>query len=297
MKSTHLHYLGLCLLTGGLLAGCTNLAPVRTFADQTKKMSGAFDPMLDATVNSCTEKIKRKKLIAGERYDPQEADNTARSSCASLDRNNKVMATLNDLLAQYADTLAALADDRLPNYQTEFDSLGASLGGIANSESGAPLFDGDKLGKVMSLTARLSSALTANLEKAGIRDLLNEEDSIKVITNGLKEYAQANYRASLNDEAGDIGKLRMRLDQLAVKEPLASNYAKSMLFIEEHQLGARAKIVDAYVASVDELQKTIAELRLKQNQPDDPGLKRQLANFSKAVDKLRKQAVFYNNVQ
>jgi hypothetical protein len=272
-----------------IISACGNLAPVRTFADETKKLSAAFDPMLTGSSASCVEKYKRKKLITADKFDPELAEKKAKELCGPMDDDNKTIADLNGLLEQYADTLAALADEKLPSYKTELNGLKDSLGKIKKPGTGEALINADKLGAITALTEFLSRIATQHMQKAAIRDLLAHEAAINTITTALKDYANLNYKAWLRDEKNEILVLRKALDERAAKEMLASNYLKTILLSEERQIAAREKTVDAFIKSVTELQKSNAEIRKKFDRLDDKELLDQLKQFGKEVAALRNQ--------
>jgi len=281
--------LAIVLAALALLSGCANLAPVRSFADETKKLSAAFDPMLAGSMASCTDKYKRKKLFTSRNFDPVAAENAAAELCGPIDENNQIIAELNGLLAQYADTLAALADDKLPSYKSELDGLAASLGKVKKPGSQDSLIPPAKLSAVAALTEFLSRAATEHLQKSAIRDLLNHEEAIMTVTNALKDYATLNYLAWLRDERRENEVLRKSLDGSAAMEPLAANYLKTVLLDEDRQIAARENTVYAFVQSVQQLQKSNAEIRQKFDHLNDRELLTQLARFSDQVFKLRKQ--------
>ncbi|MBE3025852.1 hypothetical protein [Janthinobacterium sp. GW458P] len=284
----------LCTSASLLLGGCaTNLAPVRSFAEQTQKMSLHFEPMLAGGVHSCMDKAMRKRLILAERFDAQASEQAARADCAAIAQASMSIAGLNDVLLRYAHTLAALADDKLPVYKEEFAGLGDSLGGLAQPGAGAPLLDADKLSRVVKLSEHLSRLATQRLQKSALRELLDEQEAVNIVSDALKEYAQRSYRAGLQDELRDLAQLRGAVDNAAPREPLAANYIRTHLHLEGRQLQDREKIVAAYVAAVDALQASVAALRANLDQPQAPELARQLALFSQHVETLQKQAVFY----
>jgi hypothetical protein len=277
-----------------LLGGCaTNLAPVRNFADQTQKMSVHFEPMLAGGVHSCMDKAMRKRLILAERFDAQASEQAARADCAAIAQASASIASLNDVLLRYAQTLAALADDKLPVYKEEFSGLGDALGGLAQPGAGAPLLDADKLAKVVKLSEHLSRLATQRRQKSALRELLDEQEAVDIVSNALKEYAQRSYRAGLQDELRDLDLLRGAVDKAAPREPLAANYIRTRLHLEGGQLREREKIVAAYVAAVDALQASVAALRANFDHLQAPELERQLAQFSRDVDTLQRQAAFY----
>ena len=288
----------LCATASLLLAGCASkLAPVRTFAEQTQKMSQHFDPMLAGGVHSCMDKAMRKRLILAERFDAQASEQAGRADCAAIAQASASIASLNDVLLRYAQTMAALADDKLPVYQEEIGGLGDALGGLAQPGAGASLLDANKLSKVVKLSEHLSRLATQRVQKSALRELLDEQEAVDIVSNALKEYAQRSYRAGLQDELRDLDLLRGAVDKAAPREPLAANYIRTRLHLEARQLQEREKIVAAYVAAVDALQASVAALRDNLDRLQAPELERQLAQFSRDVATLQKQAVFYGPVR
>ena len=288
------HTLLLSSLACLLLAGCaTNLAPVRTFAEQTHKLSSSFDPMLAGTFNSCTDNALRKRLILAERFDAQASEQAARADCAPIARASVAIGKLNEVLLRYAQTLAAVADDKLPVHKEEFTALGDALAGLAQPGGGAPLLDADKLSKVVKLSEHLSRLATQRLQKSALRELLDEQEAVTIVSNALKDYAQRNYRAGLQDELRDLALLRGAIDGAAPREPLAANYIRTRLHLESRQLQEREKIVAAYVSAVDGLQASVAVLRANLDSLQVPELEQQLAQFSSHVGALQKQAAYY----
>ncbi len=284
-----LFIISVVMLSAAFLTGCANLSAVRTYADETKKLSAAFEPMLAGSTSSCIEKYKRKKMITSRDFDAAAAEKKARLQCGSIDEDNKIISDLNSLLEQYADTLAALADEKLPSYKKELDGLKDSLGKVKRPGTQESLIKADQLSAIVSLTDFLSRVITQHMQKVAIRDLLNHETAIVAVTDSLKEYATLNYRGWLNDERREIAVLRKSLDSKAKREPLASNYIKTLLLTEEMQIDARDKLVDTFVKSVNELQKSHSELRKKLDAIDDKDLLAQLIDYANEVSKLRKQ--------
>jgi len=280
---------GALMVCAGLLTGCANLSAVRTYADETKKLTAAFDPMLSGSTSSCVEKLLRKKMITSRNFEAAAAEKAAKELCGPVEEDNKIIAELNALLAQYADTLAALANDKLPSYAKELDGLQDSLAKVKRSGSQENLLNADKLAALTSLTDLMSQLATRQPQRTVIGDLLSQEEGIAAITGALKDYATLNYRAWLRDEKREIRVLLAALAGATKKEPLAANYIKTLLLTEERQIDGREKAVDAFVRSIDELQKSHAELRLKLHSLDDKELLARLLNFANEVAKLRRQ--------
>ncbi|KAB8061509.1 hypothetical protein [Janthinobacterium violaceinigrum] len=282
------------LLAGLLLGGCaTDLAPVRSFAEQTQKMSQHFEPMLAGSVHSCMERAMRKRLILAERFDAQASEQAARDDCAAIAQASVSVAGLNDVLLRYAQTMAALADDKLPVYKEELGGLGDALGGLALPGADAPLLDAGKLDKVMKLSAHLSRLATQRRQQSALRELLDEQEAIDIVSNTLKEYAQRSYRSGVQDELRDLELLRGAVDKAAPREPLAANYVRTRLHLEGRQLQEREKIAAAYVGAVDTLQASVAALRANLGHLQEAELERQLAQFARDVATLQRQAAFY----
>lgn len=282
--------LACALLVGaGLLSGCANLSAVRSYADETKKLSEAFDPMLAASTSSCVDKFIRKKLITARNFDALAAEEDATALCGTMADDNKIIADLNALLEQYADTLAALANEKLPAYKEELDGLKVSLGKVKLPGSQESLINTDKLAAISSLADLLSHVATQQRQKSAISDLLEHEEAITAITGALKDYSTLNYRAWLHDEKRELRVLRAALAEAGKKEPLAANYLKTLLLSAERKIDGQEKSVDAFVKAVDELWKTHAELRLRLHSLNDKELLAQLENFATEVVKLRRQ--------
>ncbi len=281
-------------LASVLLGGCaSNLAPVRSFASQTQKVAVHFEPMVAGSVHSCMDKSMRKRLILAERFDAQASEQAARGDCAVIAEASVPIAALNDLLLRYAQTLAALADAQVPVYTEELTGLGASLAGLAQPGTGAPLLDAEKLAKVVKLSDLLGRLATQRLQQSALRALLDEQEAVNIVSTALKEYAQRSYRAGLQDELRDLALLRGAVDGSAQREPLAANYVRTRLYLEGRQLQEREKIVAAYVQAVDALQQSVAALRANLDRLQAPALERQLAQFARHVDALQRQAAYY----
>jgi hypothetical protein len=277
------------MLTGLFVSGCANLSAVRTYADETKKLSAAFDPMLSGSTSSCFDNKMRKELFESSSFDPAKAEKKAKDLCRPIDEDNKIISNLNLLLEQYADTLADLAGEKLPSYKQELDGLKNSLGKVKRPDTQDSLIEAKQLDAITSLADLLSKAITQRMQYDAIRTLLNQEPAVNALTNALKDYAILNYRSWLKDETRVISVLRKSLQHQGRTEPLAANYMDLLLFKEEDQIAARDQSIDAFVKSVDSLQKTHKELRIKLDTIDDKELLAQLLSYANAVSELRKQ--------
>ena len=102
------------LLTVVLMSGCANLTAVREFAQDTRQISAAFDPLLGQTIEHCRAGFLDKRLYTTDqplaRFDATEALARASQACQSLEASNTIAQGMSQALADYATRLGALAD-------------------------------------------------------------------------------------------------------------------------------------------------------------------------------------------
>jgi len=248
--------------------------------------------MLVGSRNSCIEKYVRKKMITSSNYDAEAVKRKAAEMCKSMDADNLVMSQLNQLLSQYADTMASLADKELPSYKEELTGLESSLIGIQrrnNDGTYDALLDADKVGAVISLSEFLSRIATQRVQRNAIKELMGHEAAVFTIVDALTAYATANYRGWLSNEKLEMAPLRASLQESSSREPLAANQARAVLEQEERQLEAKDQAITLFVNSADKLKKTHVELRENLDTLDDRELTAQLNAYAKDVSALRKQ--------
>jgi hypothetical protein len=271
------------------LGGCANLSPVRSFAEETKKFSTAFKPILAGSTSSCTEKYLWKKMITSSDFDPGAEEANANTLCGPIESDSQVIADLNNLIQQYADTLIALADDKLVSYKTELDGLAASLAKVKKPGTQEALVEPGKLSAITSLTEFLSRTATRHHQKKAIRDLLNHDEAVNSVVQAMSDYATLNYAAWLTDRTRENAILYKALDGQMDKEPLAVNYLKSHLAAEGKKINAQTETVKMFATAATELQKTNAQLNASFDRTSDKEFLDQLIHFSQEVANLRQQ--------
>ncbi|MBX9401716.1 hypothetical protein K4L06_10370 [Lysobacter sp. BMK333-48F3] len=277
--------LALCLAAGA----CANFSAVEKYSDQTKKLSAAFAPMMAGSVQSCVDHYTRRKLITSTSFDPAQVQTAAQAHCKGAVEANEPIAALNDLLAQYADTLAALSDKKLPSYSEDFGALKGSLAKLTDDDGTTPTFEKAELDSVIALADFLARIGTQYKQRKHIRELLGHEAAVFTIVDTLKSYATLNYKGYLDDELGTMKPLQLSLERAAKTEPLAANAAKSTLLTETRQIEARRASIDQFVKAADQLKVSHAKLREKIDRLDDAELAKQLNDYAKEVNALRKQ--------
>lgn len=271
------------------LSGCANLSPVRSFAEETKKFSEAFKPILAGSTSSCTEKYLWKKMITSPGFDPVAEEAKAKSLCGPIERESQVITDLNDLLQQYADTLIALADDKLVSYKTALDGLASSLENVKKPGTQEALVEPGQLGAINSLTEFLSRTATRHHQKKAIRDLLDHGEAVNSVVQAMSDYATLNYAAWLTDRTRENAILYTALEGQMDKEPLAVNYIKHHLAAEGKKINAQTQTVKVFATAATELQKTNARLNASFDRTTDKEFLAQLIHFSQEVANLRRQ--------
>lgn len=279
------------LLLALLNSACSNFKPVATFAVQTESVANAFEPMLAHAMRSCTSNVQRTGVITDRPYQPQSAAQDALARCQPYAGAFSAMAQLNQVLKRYADVLLALSSDALSRSKDEFGALNKALGGLPDSGGGS-LLDADKVARVTRLSELISRVATQRQQRAGIAQLLEREDDIKLISDTLRSFARQNYSDTVGDESRTLALLDRALDNSAAREPLAVNTLRSRLADDRLQMVERGKVLAAYVDAIDAMQRSLAALRSKPM--NDADLAQQLAVFASRVDALQRQSALYS---
>ncbi len=284
----------LALLLAAALAGCSNMAPVRDFARETQTLSQSFEPMLAGSHSSCMERYQRRKMLTTRQFDAWEVEKSARVLCEPVAESNRVVAQMNDLLHEYAEVLQALAEERQPLLQKDVKGLRASLAGLPGSEGEDAMFDDEQLDGIAGLAEFIASLATRHYQRQGIRELLQHQQAVETLVDGLDEYASVGYMSWLADEKRDMQLLRGHLDQAAASEPLASSWLKVQLLEQQKRIEAREQAVMLFSRSVSEFKRTNREIRERFEQLDNQAVAARLRLLARDVRNLRKavQAAF-----
>lgn len=272
-----------------LSTGCTNLPAVRTYAGETRKLAAAFQPMLEGSTRACTENFVRKKLVSATSFDAEATAEAAKGICGPIEEDNEAIAALNILLEEYADALAALADDKVVTYKKELGDLRTSLGKVKKPGTDTKLLDPDRLTAIASLADVLGRLATQSIQSSTIASLLGHEEAVAGVTFALADYARLNYRAYLSDARRDIAILRKDVASRADTEPLASRLLEAQLFLEARQVGERDKAVDELLKAIDRQQKAHTRLRATLHEKSDKEVLLDLLSFADAVSELEGQ--------
>lgn len=268
--------------------GCANLAPVKTFADETKKVAAAFDPLTASTVETCITRRENKVLISTTKpFDATKVKEDATKLCAPVAEGNKYIAEVAGLLEQYADTLAALADDKLPNYKDQFTNLKTAVNGV--KIDGKEIIPKDKVNAITSLGEFIARLVTQRIAAREAKALLDQQVGFDAAADALSEYVRLIYKPYATDNRRDMLILVKDLDEQERTEPLAARGAKVALRDEVARMDAAIKTANNFEATVARLKAARAEVRAKlDNEALTPD---QLFALVEDVRELRKQLI------
>jgi len=278
------------LIIGGslLTAGCANLAAVKGYSDETKKLTASFEPMLSGSVAACEDRYMRDALFTHRQFDLAEERKHADELCSPIKTANEVIAPLNTLLAAYADTLLALADDKLPSYKGELDGLSKALGSV-KKPNGEAVLEAKQLTAVNSLAEYVSRMATQRNQVNAIKEALGHHESISTIAEILKDYATRNYGGYIDDQLREFPTIVDAVRTHAQTEVLASRYLEIQLAADKSALEEKKKAIDSYVAAVDKMVAAHKDLADHVDQLDAPERLKLIAAYAKEVYALQKQ--------
>jgi hypothetical protein len=270
--------------------GCANLAPVSKFADQTKQVTAAFATMPTTAVSACRANQEMRQQFAPPTtaFDPDEARKVARELCRHTDAANADILLVGKLVEQYADTLAALANDKLPDYKAELAGLQGAVGGLKN-DSGA-LIPSDKAAAIVSLGEFLARVATERAARSEIRTLLDQSEGFDAAADAMGWYAKRIYKDQVAAQRQVVDTVRTtHLVQAEKTQHLAARTMMLDAATERDRLVQLEEAQPRFAAAIETMKRTRAEVRAKFDHLDDAALLRQLGDYAKQVGALRKE--------
>ncbi|GGX86571.1 hypothetical protein GCM10007386_16790 [Pseudoduganella dura] len=202
MRRTSLSILarpGLAIAIALQVAGCADFSAVRTYADDTRKLGASFAAIADTPVRLCESQFmmqeQTRDAFVAFRIDDVRAK--AAADCAPVAQDNTHILSLVALLDNYADTLAALADERLPRYSAELKGLGEAVTDLKD-RSGEPVVPENKAKAVISLGKLVSRLATERVARGEIKQLLEQSEAVNATTSALQWYASSITRPQLD---------------------------------------------------------------------------------------------------
>lgn len=281
-----------CMTVLLALGGCTtNLGPVRDFAAESKKLGTTFRAMPEIVVESCRsdQVLGQQMLNAAIPFRLTEVSARADQVCGPLVTSQADILPVAQLLEQYGDALAALADEKLPDYTVQTAALQSSIATLKD-ESGQPVLSASRTEAVLALARFLGRLTTERAARREIRALLDQQEGVRAATTALSWYATRIYRHQLSTYATNIdattgGKLVM----FEKTEPLAARATMMSLAKERQRVDELVKAADTFVAAATKLDASRAEVRARLDRPGDKEALKQLLALAQEVRLLRKQ--------
>lgn len=285
---------GLALLL--LCTGCADFAAVRTYADETKKLSAAFGTMPKTTVDVCEARftLEEQTRDATAPFKVDDVRAGAAAQCAPLARQSDSVLKLVALLDTYADTLAALADDKLPNYTDDLDGVATAVADLKR-ESGEPVVPPDQARAVITLAQLVTRLATERAARGEIRQLLEQGEGVNATTHTLQWYAREITRPQLDTWLERSALLaKHRLPAFEKTEPIGVRVFAVALHGEQARVTRLVTANDDLIAAADKHAQATLTVREKFDKPDDKALREQLFDLAKGVNRARRhlQAAF-----
>lgn len=274
----------------GLASGCaTNLQAVRSYSLEVKKVSDAFEPMLEGSVDACIKHKSRKTFYTANNYDPAAAAKQAENLCKSIREQNAIVAELNQALAQYGSKLGEIAGEDVS------ESLSPNLGKLADSagklkdSKGQALVPSDKLSALSAFAKFLAQQLVAGAQRQAIKDALDHHDALVTLGNGLVRYAESNYSAYLEDDIRDIAIIEEFIKEQGKKEPFASRIFLRQLYEDKLVVEQKQKVVPQFKVAMQKMISVHEDLRNNVDKLEDKERLKQIMELGKEVRELNKQ--------
>lgn len=251
-----------------LLPGCaTNLSAVRDFAEETKKIGVAFDPILGNVVEHCRQQFLQRRIyttdVALARFDVESVLNQATETCKPIENDNATAKRMSKALADYASKLSALAADGVASsVSDDFDALAAKLGEFEEAPK-------EKINAISSLLKYISRSIVAKSQRDAIVEALDHEEAVGALADALVVYSVRVYGAYITE--------RLR-DQPVMAEALRTESASP--------ISSRLRLMDVYhqTQSLTEQQKVTASIRTAVGQ-----MKVSMRDLRQNVDNLSAQ--------
>jgi DNA repair exonuclease SbcCD ATPase subunit len=279
----------LAFITGAsLLTGCAaNLKSVRDFADETKKISVAFDPLLAATVEQCKRKVETKLLYAGgpvRSFKPEEMTRTADDTCRSIAEANATAKKIDVVLFDYADKLSALAGDGVASsVDDDYDALSKKLADFKEIPK-------EKLTAVSALVKFLTKTAIAQAQKQAVAEALDHEEAVGVLGDALVLYTRRVYGGYLVDRKREIGTYSESIrDAIIAAPPLLAKLQLIELHKESLAITEQEKVIPSLEKSVAQMKASLKDLRKNLDRLSDKERRQEVEKLAKEVKALYQQ--------
>jgi hypothetical protein len=263
--------LGLGLAVALQVAGCADFSAVRTYADDTKKLGASFAAIADTPVRLCETQFMMQEQTRDGFVSFRIGDVRAQAAadCAPVAQDSTHILSLVALLDSYADTLAALADEKLPSYSAELKGLGSAVTGLKH-RSGEPVVPPDQAKAVITLGKLVSRLGTERIARSEGKQLMEQSEAVNTTTSALQWYASSITRPQL-DTYQQRAQLTMdkALPRFEKTEPLAVRMYAVTLLGEQERAKQLAAANEALIVSLEKHREATLGLRGKFDKRSD----------------------------
>jgi hypothetical protein len=270
-----------------LLTGCaTNLKPVREFADETMKISVAFDPVIKQAVEHCQQKFLQRRIYTTNKplssFDPEGAINDATATCKPIADQMATAKEMSKALSDYAGQLSALAADGVASsVDDNYDALAAKLGEFKDLPQ-------EKIGAVASLLKFITRNIVAKYQHDAIVDALSHEEAVGALADALVVYSDRVYSAYIQERLDD---LPLFIDQLRAESAASISARLRMMDVYQQTLTLQEqhKATASLQAVVRQMKMTMRDLRQNINNLSSQERFAETRKLSKEVRSLYQQ--------
>ena len=282
MKLCHL-----ALVPALLLTGCaTNLSAVRDFADETKKISVAFDPVLDRAVDQCQQKTLQKSIYTTSRplkdFDPSKAVADAKDACQPIVDANTSAKQISQALADYATQLSELAADGVAtSVNDNYDALAAKIGAF----EGVPQ---DKVGAATALLKFITRNVLAKAQRDAIVEMLSHEEGVDTLADALVVYTDRVYGGYVTERLRDQEDFLMALGA-ETATPISSRLRMMEVRQQTVTLQQQKQTVANFRRAVAQMKASLHDLRQNVDKLSDKERLIQVKKLAKEVKALYAQ--------
>ncbi|WP_148289758.1 hypothetical protein [Ideonella sp. B508-1] len=278
----------LVIVVAVLTSGCAiNLSAVRDFADETKKISVAFDPILTGAVEQCQQKFVLRRVytsdVAIKDFDAADTIKRAEMNCQPIAEENLTAKGISSALADYATKLSAIAGDGVASsIDDDYDALTKKIGEFKDIPK-------EKLGAVTALFKFITSAAVARVQRQAIEEALSHEEAVSVLADALVTYTDRVYGAYVSERRSDNEAFAEALKADARATPVATRLQLMELYRLDLQLQQQHKAVGAMRTSVNQMKATIKDLRANLDKLSDNDRLKEVQKLAKEVRSLYQQ--------
>lgn len=282
-----MHILLSILMCALLLSGCAkNLSAVRGFANETKKISVAFNPILEGAVEHCRQQFLQRRAYTTStllsNFDAEVAIEQASVNCQPIENDNATAKRLSKVLADYANQLSAIAaDDVAVSISDDYDTLEAELNEFEDASS-------EKIGAISSLLKFLTKNKLAKTQHDAIVEALSYEEGVGVLADALVIYSDRVFGGYIAERLVDQPLLIEALHEENAS-PILTRLQLIEIYHQTQNLVDQQNTIISMRTAVEQMKLSIRDLRLNIDELSAPERLREIEVLAKDVRVLYDQ--------